>query len=61
VAPGDHVVSVIEMWRHDAAGAHVEPSQTVYIDAHQGWGFTFERAEDQAQAKAVVSTLKAQN
>jgi hypothetical protein len=59
VAPGYHVIHVIEALRNDSVGIHVEPGEKVYVDAHFGyWGFTFERAEDQAQAKAVVSTLR---
>jgi hypothetical protein len=60
--PGDHALVCTVLMRNDVVGVHVEPGQTVYVDAHCGtWGFTFERAEDQAQAKAVISTLRAQN
>src|SRR3984885_12234617 len=61
VSAGDHSLIRQGDFGKDPITIHVEPNQTVYVDAHYGaWPTIFEKAEDQAEAKARVSRLKEQ-
>ena len=61
VSAGDHSLIRQGDFGKDPITIHVESNQTVYVDAHYGaWPTIFERAEDQAEARARVSRPKAQ-
>ncbi|SRR6266404_102447 len=63
VPAGNHLlVRTSDFGMKDKIAVHVDPEQTVYVDAHYGdWsGPIFEVADDQKEAKQRAATLKEQ-
>ena len=62
VSPGDHfLIRSGDFGIKDRIQVHVDPNQTIYVDAHYGaWSTFFEVAEDQNEAQQRVSNLKQQ-